>query len=184
MEPSLPDRQVEPGRACGSGITDRAVVGPDQSPAAAPRLRLPRPIGNIARPLNGSGPRQVSWVPGRSGVRRGAALWTVRGGSGPWVRSDLRPCAPTRARGRRPTPTATVPQNRVRLASRCKRLRPQSSPRNLRPRLSSPAPAQSARSLLMAQPQIRGKQTASLHDHRNFRQTSAAGGNGVLTIRH
>jgi hypothetical protein len=59
---------------------------------------------------------------------------------------------------------------RVRLHSRCKRLRPQSSRCNLRPRSSSPAPAQSARSLLMTILRSGGNRSVSLHDHRNFRQ--------------
>ena len=41
-----------------------------------------------------------------------------------------------------------------------------------RPRLSSPAPAQSARSLLMTILRSGGNRAVSLHDHRNFRQTS------------
>ena len=44
---------------------------------------------------------------------------------------------------------------------------------NWRPRISSPAPAQSTRSLLMKHPQIRGETgPTSLHDPRNFYQSS------------
>jgi hypothetical protein len=62
----------------------------------------------------------------------------------------------------------------VRLDWRCKRLLPQSSPRSSRPRLSSQAPAPSARPAAHDHPLIQGKQTRSLHDHRDFRQTFPA----------
>ena len=68
---------------------------------------------------------------------------------------------------------------RVRLDSRCKRLRPQSSPRNLRPRSNSPAPAQSARPLLMTIRRSGGNRSVSLHDHRNLRHPLPAAANGV-----
>jgi hypothetical protein len=77
-----------------------------------------------------------------------------------WVRS-VSGCAPVHS---------AVRSARVRLDSRCKRLRPRSSPRHVRRRLSSQAPARSARPLLMTILRSGEKRHASLHDHRNFRQ--------------